>query len=182
MFLLMTEIVYILLWSKHNIHGWTVFSYITTLLVTYLLLGISHFASSTLEQQSVQGRTKTWTFCGILGEFTFTCIHVTLNLHLLRKTWSFRCSLSFCIFMHFFLVNRSKLWSLLHVSYTSPYKKKREITLTWGEKVSFLLRICYHCSNINRLYRGIYGCYLQVSRQYTKQCTKHVSKYPTSKK
>ncbi|CAL8122821.1 unnamed protein product [Orchesella dallaii] len=65
-FLALTVLVYILLWSSHNIHGWTVFSYILALLLTYLMFGISHFASLTLERKG-KYRSRIWTFCGVIG-------------------------------------------------------------------------------------------------------------------
>lgn len=108
LFLLLTEIVYILLWSKHNIHGWTVFSYITTLVVTYSLLGISHFASSTLEQKGMQGRAKIWTFCGILGEFAFTSMYdVVLNPHFYCKNLVFQV---FSVILHFYALFPGQLF------------------------------------------------------------------------
>lgn len=73
LFLLITAVVYILLWSKHNIHGWTVFSYIITLLITYILLGASHFATVALVRENMPGKMDILSFCGLLGKCMYVC-------------------------------------------------------------------------------------------------------------
>ncbi|OXA40525.1 G-protein coupled receptor Mth [Folsomia candida] len=44
-FLLVTVIVYILLWGKQNVHGWTLFSHTLAMLLFYLLQGITNAVS-----------------------------------------------------------------------------------------------------------------------------------------
>ncbi|CAG7722529.1 unnamed protein product [Allacma fusca] len=41
-FLFLTALVYGLLWDKHNVHGWTIFAYVTSMFFLYALLGASN--------------------------------------------------------------------------------------------------------------------------------------------
>ncbi|CAL8094087.1 unnamed protein product [Orchesella dallaii] len=44
-FLLLTVALYLLIWEKHNIHGWTIFSFVITMFLMYIFLGTSHLLS-----------------------------------------------------------------------------------------------------------------------------------------
>ncbi|XP_021957167.1 uncharacterized protein LOC110853224 isoform X2 [Folsomia candida] len=70
-FLVLTILMHLVIWPKHNIHGWTVFSFVVSMLVFFITLATVHITHLT-STRVVLG-TGSCLLVAILGHFTFLC-------------------------------------------------------------------------------------------------------------
>lgn len=45
-FLLLTIVIFLLIWEKHNIHAWTIFAFVCSMFMMFIFLAVSHLTSS----------------------------------------------------------------------------------------------------------------------------------------
>jgi len=64
-FLLVTAIVYLLLWGKQNIHGWTLFSHTLAMLLNYMGQAITNTVTRVYDSNDTATST-----CKIIGELS----------------------------------------------------------------------------------------------------------------
>ena len=65
-FLIITLAVYILLWNKQTVHGWTLMSYIVSLFFMYMFFLMTHISQFVLKRGPSGGLGD---FCKFIGEF-----------------------------------------------------------------------------------------------------------------
>lgn len=62
-FLFLTAFLYLLIWEKHNIHGWTIFAFVCTMMLMFIFLAISKISSLTWTRDEF-GESSTCTAYG----------------------------------------------------------------------------------------------------------------------
>ena len=89
-FLLLTFIVYLLLWNQHGLHGWTTLGHSSSMFFMYIFLGTAHI----LQVQTTNGlavlKTMECVAVGVLSHFFFLSTFCWLTLISFDLWYTFR--------------------------------------------------------------------------------------------